>query len=175
LCETDKKLINAHVSVAGPPGEMFTESMEQHPGLNRNRSEDLLNQLAKEGIHVVTMRIAVVVHGVDDFNFVPAQTQFAKAAGFAACIGHGTHRWQQVQKLDMTKAFRLAVDKPLPIGQVSHPLHELITVTTIAEAIGKKYGLEAKSAPPAEVEKHLCFIGRVMSLDNPMSKEETVR
>jgi hypothetical protein len=32
---TDKKLINSHVSMVGPPGEMFTESMDKHPGLER--------------------------------------------------------------------------------------------------------------------------------------------
>jgi nucleoside-diphosphate-sugar epimerase len=172
---TDKKLINSHVSMVGPPGEMFTESMDKHPGLERNRSEDLFKQLAKEGIHVVTMRLPVVVHGEVDPQFIPAQIQFAKMAGFAAYIGDGSQRWPQVHKLDVAKAFRLAVEKSLPIGQVLHPVHELVTVKTIAEAIAKKYGVEAKSAPPVEVEKHLGFIGRVMGLDNPMSNHQTVK
>jgi hypothetical protein len=48
-------------------------------------------------------------------------------------------------------------------------------VKEIATAIGNKYSLEAKSAPAAEVEKHLGFIGRVMGLDNPMGNDETIR
>jgi nucleoside-diphosphate-sugar epimerase len=173
---TNKVLINTHGSLVGPEGKTFTESMAKRPGMERNASEDLLKQLAEDGLNVVTIRLPVTVHGEGDPNFVTAMLHFAKQSGYAAYVGDGSQRWPHVHKLDAAVIYRLAIERPLPKGQVLHPIdNELVTVKSLAEVIGKKLGLPVKSLEAEELQKSLGFIGWAMGTDNPLSKEETVR
>lgn len=173
---TGKVLVNTHGTMAGPKGQIFTESMEKQSGIERNASEDLFRELAKQGLNVVTIRLPVTVHGEGDPNFVPAMMYFAKQSGYAAYVGDGTQRWPHVHKLDAAVMYRLAIEKPLSRGQVLHPFDdELVSVKSIAETIGKKLGVPVKSVEPEEIQKSLGFIGWAMGTDNPVSKEDTVK
>lgn len=172
---TGKVLINTHGTMAGPKGQILTESTAKLPGIERNASEDLFQTLAKEGLNVVTIRLPVTVHGEGDPNFIPAMLHFAKQNGYAAYVGDGSQRWPHVHKLDAAVMYRLAVETPLPKGQVLHPSDVEVTVKSIAEVIGKKLGVPVKSVEPEEIQKSLGFIGWAMGTDNPISKEVTVR
>ena len=85
----------------------------------------------------------------------------------------GANRWSAVHRLDAAVLFRLAIEKA-PAGTRLHAAaEEAITSRQIAEAIGKKLGVPARSIPPERVTEQFGWVGAFFSIDKPVSSAKT--
>ncbi|KAJ4351588.1 uncharacterized protein N0V89_006931 [Didymosphaeria variabile] len=141
----------------------------------RGQSEELTKKLAKDkGIAAVVVRLAPVVHGDTDKQFVPIVIAAARKNGVSAYIGDGLNRWPATHVLDAAAAFRLAVERKVPPGSTLHFVaEEGVQTKDVAIAIGKKLGLPMVSKKKDEAAEHFGWFASVAGIDNPVSSAKT--
>jgi nucleoside-diphosphate-sugar epimerase len=169
---TSGTMLLAH-SVTGRAGT--EEDQGQAGGNPRVASENLSLGFAARGVRAAVVRLSPTVHSaLDHHGFIPMLIAAARKNGFAAYVGDGAARWPAVHTLDAARMYRLAVEAA-PAGARLHAVaDEGIPFRTIAEAIGLRLGLPAKSVP-AEKAGELVgpFLGMIVQLDNLTSSART--
>ncbi|KAF2451736.1 NAD(P)-binding protein [Karstenula rhodostoma CBS 690.94] len=135
----------------------------------RGPSEELARALGG-----VVVRLAPVVHGVGDAQFVPRLIAAAREHGAATYIGEGRNRWPAVHVRDAVVAYRLAVEKKVQPGSTLHVVAEGgVEVREIAAAIGEKVGVRVESKTVEEAEKWFGWFAGVVGIDNPVENART--
>jgi len=130
---------------------------------------------AERGVRAVVLRLAPTVHGPRDHGFIPMLISSARATGISAYVDDGSNRWPAVHRLDAANLYRLALENA-PAGQVLHATgEEAIPFRTIAEKIGEKLGLPARSVTANDAADHFGnpFMAVVFSTDSPVSSQHT--
>ena len=137
-------------------------------------SENAVIALAQRGVRSSVVRLAPTVHSaLDHGGFVPSLIRMARKNGFAAYVGNGANRWPALHTLDSARLYRLALEKA-PAGVRLHgAAEEGIPFRDIAEAIGRGFGLPAKSISTEDAGERLGFLARLAQLDNPTSSVRT--
>jgi len=108
-------------------------------------------------------------------GFIPMLISSARATGISAYVDDGSNRWPAVHRLDAANLYRLALENA-PAGQVLHATgEEAIPFRTIAEKIGEKLGLPARSVTANNAADHFGnpFMAVVFSTDSPVSSQHT--
>ena len=123
------------------------------------------------GVRSILVMLPRSVHGQGDrHGFVPQLIARARAAGVSGYIGDGATRWPAVHVKDAATLYRLAVEQA-PAGAVLNAVgDEGVPVREIAEAIGRRLNLPARSRPAAEYEGMLVHL---LSTDMPASSTIT--
>lgn len=179
LAGTKRPLIVTSGTLLLPHGRVGTEDdaydASTGPLAVRGQSEEFTLGLAREkGVRSVVVRLAPVVHGEGDVQFMPGIIAAAREKGGAAYVGEGLNRWPATHVKDAAVAYRLAVEREVPPGSVLHFVAEGgVRLKDVAEVIGEKLGVPVVSKVGGEVESHFGWISAVIGIDNPVSSEKT--
>lgn len=106
---------------------------------------------ADSGVRSCLVMLPRSVHGQGErHGFIPRLIAAARAKGVSGYIGDGTSRWPAVHVKDAASLYRLAIEQA-PAGAVLNAVgDEGVPVREIAEAIGRKLNLPARSLPAEE-------------------------
>lgn len=152
--------------------ENFREVQGQGWARQRTENEAFVLGLKNRGIKSMSVRLSPTVHDIGDKGFVPHWIKCANEKGFVAYPSEGTNVWPAINRRDAAVLYRLAVEK----GEADSALHgmsELISTKKIAEAIGKKHGLEVKSIPPEHYAEYFGFLAFFISANGKTSADIT--
>jgi nucleoside-diphosphate-sugar epimerase len=152
------------------PGRVATEDTPFDPKLHPRAANAVLALgMAQRGVRVSFVRLAPTVHGAGDHGFVKRLVDIAREKGVSGYVGEGRNRWNAVHRLDAARLFRSALEDA-PAGAVLHAVDdEGVPTRTIAEVIGKKLGLPARSLAVEAAGAHFGWLGRIFALDAPAS------
>lgn len=155
------------------PGRLATEEVPFNPDFPRSANAVVALGLADRGVRVSAIRFAPTVHGPGDHGFVKRLVDVAREKGVSGYVGDGQNRWPAVHRLDAARLVRLALEKA-PAGSVLHAIaDEGVPTRAIAEIIGRKLGLPAKSISPEAAAAHFGWIGSFFAMDQPASSALT--
>jgi nucleoside-diphosphate-sugar epimerase len=163
------------LAMSGIVGRLGTEE-DVVPGGPRVDSENHVIALAERGVRSSVVRLAPMVHSdLDRHGFTPALISFAREHGVAAYVGEGANRWPAADTRDIGVLYRLALENA-PAGTRLHGVaDEGIPFRTVAETIGARLGLAAKSVTPQEAPQYLGYLGAFAQLDGAVSNARTRR
>jgi nucleoside-diphosphate-sugar epimerase len=161
--------------VSGTPWIAGRASMEEDPlpveGIvgGRGRTVTATLALAERGVRTSAIRMPRTVHADGAGGFAGLLTQLARQTGVSGYPGDGAQRWPAVHALDAAVLFRLALEHA-PAGTAWHAVaDEGDAVRDIAEVIGRRLGLPARSLP----EEAFGPLGPVFAMDQPASSART--
>jgi nucleoside-diphosphate-sugar epimerase len=192
-CETDRRVLAALGSVlAGSdrplivtsgtaiakvgPGQMSTEdapavSSSEFP---RAASEEAARDVAAKGVNVSVVRLPQV-HDPERQGLVTPLIAIAREKGVFAYVGDGRNRWPAAHFLDVARLYRLAIEKAERNATYNAVGEEGVPMRDIAEAVGRRLKLPAKSIPLEEAEGHFGWLAHLAARDMPASSAETRR
>jgi nucleoside-diphosphate-sugar epimerase len=167
---TGGTLMLAMGGIAGRPG---TER-DVLPGGTRVEAENVAIGLAGQDVRSSWVRLPPIVHSsLDRHGFTHGLIGLAREKGVSGYIGDGANRWPSVHTLDAARVYRLALESA-PAGSRLHAVQdEGVPVREIAELIGRKLDVPAKSIEPGDAEQHFGFLAGMIALDNPTSSTLT--
>jgi nucleoside-diphosphate-sugar epimerase len=144
------------------------------PGGYRIDSENLVVELARQGVRSSVVRLPPTVHShLDKHGFIPTLVAQARTTGRAGYLKDGANRWPAVHTLDAARLYRLALESA-PAGTRVHAVDDAgVPVLEIARAIGRGLGVPAVSVPSEEAEAQFGFLARFVGVDNPTSSQRT--
>lgn len=179
MAGTEKPLVIASGTLGISSGRLATEDNDperDHPLAIRYSSADLVYLLSKEKqVRGSVVRLAPVVHGTEDWGFIPMLIDVARKNGYASYVGEGTVRWPAVHKLDAAVVFRLALEKGTFGSTYNAVAEQAIPTKDIITAIGKRLQLQVKSLSPHEAAEAMGFTAHILEMDQPTSSEKTQR
>jgi nucleoside-diphosphate-sugar epimerase len=142
----------------------------------RARAERAVLDLAKQGAHIVAVRLPPYVYGRGGSFFVPALLQQAVKHGVSAWV-EGTVKHTSDVDVDDVARFYLAAAKTAPSGSLYICTGETdVTTRQLAETIGQAVDVPARGLPRAEVEKLWGeFLTAFVDYDNRASSAKAQR
>ncbi|CCH44091.1 putative sugar dehydratase/epimerase [Wickerhamomyces ciferrii] len=139
----------------------------------RLETEHYVLDASKRNIKTIVIRLSPIVHGENDHAFIPFLTKGAKDNGAALYNDEGKSTWPAIHKKDAGVLYRLAAEKG-QAGKAYHGAAESgIDSKLIAEAIGKKVNVGAKSTNIGDLGAKLGFIGIFFGTNINSSSEKT--
>jgi nucleoside-diphosphate-sugar epimerase len=177
LAGTNKPLVITLGTTGIKPGFFLTEddkASESLTGGPRAASEALALSLVSKDVRVSVVRPAPIVYGDGKkYGLVTMLIEIARSKGFSAYVGDGSNRWPAVNRLDAAHLYRLALEQA-PAGSVFHAVaNEGVPMREIAEAIGRRLNLPAKSISLDEAVNHFGPLGQLVAADIPASNALT--
>jgi nucleoside-diphosphate-sugar epimerase len=123
------------------------------------------------GVRACLVMLPRSVHGQGErHGFIPQLIAAARAKGVSGYVGDGTSRWPAVHVQDAASLYRLAVEQA-PAGAVLNAVgDEGVPVREIAEAIGRRLDLPARSLPAREFGG---MLPHILGTDMPASSALT--
>ena len=158
----------------GEPGQVRVEAdapmkMEAIP----RQPEDVARAVAERGVRVAIVRLPQV-HDTHKQGLVPFLTQVARQKGVSAYIGDGANRWAAAPLADVSRLYRLVVERNEPGVQVYHAVQEEgVTLREIAETLGKGLKVPVVSLDQDKAAEHFGWLAYLAGLDMPASSEWT--
>jgi nucleoside-diphosphate-sugar epimerase len=126
--------------------------------------------LAAEGVRSSVVRLPRSVHQRGStYGFCSVLITAAQKTGVSAYVGDGTQRWPAVNRLDVARLFRSALEDAAPGTALHAVADEGDTMRSLAEAIGEVLALPVESVPP----ERFGLIGHVFAADMPSSSALT--
>jgi len=178
-CEIDRRAIEAMggelanskrpmVVTAGigarTPGRNATE-LDGHgtsAEFPRNASEEAADAIAERGVRVSVVRLPQV-HNPLRQGLVYLLIAIAKEKGVSAYVGDGANRWPAVYVGNAAHLYHLALEKNADPGTRYHAIgEEGVPLREIAEAVGRRVGVPAKSIAPAEAAEHFGWLAPIV-------------
>jgi nucleoside-diphosphate-sugar epimerase len=134
--------------VPGRPATEHDELVPSGPIAARIRNMQAVLATVEREIRPALVMLPRSVHGRGErHGFIPQLIATARAKGVSGYIGDGSTRWPAVHVKDTATLYRLAIERA-PAGAVLNAVgDEGVPVREIAEAIGHKLHLPAKSLP----------------------------
>jgi nucleoside-diphosphate-sugar epimerase len=159
--------------VLGRPSTEADPAQTELPGMVRGRPEDLALAASTLGVRSVVVRLPPSVHDVSQQGLVTMLIRIARQTGVSAYVGEGGNRWPAVHRRDAAKLFRLALER----GEAGTRVHAVgepgVTLRAIAEAIGQRLAIPARSLGPEEAASHFGFFAQFIGNDIPASSAVT--
>ncbi len=174
---TDRPLLAIFGTLGLKPGRMATENDAFDPDAfvaPRSKSEELMKELATQGVRTSIIRLPPIVHGAgDQGGFAPQLIQIARKQQESGYVGDGANRWPAVHRQDVARLFRLALEKG-PAGGTYHGVAEAgLPFREIAALIGKRLSVPVVSKTPAAAAKQFSFLAPFIAIDNPTASSLT--
>lgn len=175
---TDKALVIASGTLGVARDQLATEDSVPAPSDDplsvRFRAEDLLRSLSREkGVRGSVVRLAPVVHGTQDWGFVPMLVGLARKNGVAIQVDGGEARWPAVHKVDAAALFRLALESAA-CGATYHAVVEQgVPIRDIMAVIARRLQIPVASKPLADAVEAMGMMAHLVSTDAPTSSEQT--
>jgi len=140
--------------------------------VSRAASEEAALKARSKGVNAYIVRLPIV-HGKDDYGFIPIVIGMNKENGQSGYIGDGLNRWPAVHREDAASLYRLIVEKQ-PEQVVFHPVAEGgVPFKEIARVISENTALPLKSLTEAEAEAHFTWFTHFAGMDAYASSEKT--
>jgi len=153
LADSGKPLLVSGATIATPgrPSTERDELIAAGPIAARIANMQAALAATARGVRSCLVMLPRSVHGEGvRHGFIPQLIATARAKGAAGYIGDGASRWPAVHVKDAAALYRLAVEQA-PAGSVLNAVgDEGVPVRAIAEAIGRRLNLPAKSLPAEE-------------------------
>jgi len=176
LAGSGKPLVVTSGMTASTPGRLSTEADEaQTEGMAavRGAPEALALSASEKGVRSMVVRLPPSVHDVQRQGLVSMLIASARQSGVSAYVGEGANRWPAVHRRDAARLFRLGLEHGQP-GQRLHAVgEEGVSLRSIAEAIGRKLGIPARSLGPEAAAAQLGFFAGPAANDMPASSAAT--
>ncbi len=169
-------LVVAFPTMTLASGHLVTEKEAPDPtspGAARSGSEVTTLALASHGVRASVVRIPPTVHGDGDKAMVPRLITAARKKNTAGYAGQGTNRWSAAHKQDVARLFRLALENGSAGSRYHAVAEEGVPMRSIAELIGKRLGVPAKSLTNEEAASHFSWLAPFVARDNHVSSELT--
>jgi nucleoside-diphosphate-sugar epimerase len=178
LAGTDRPLIvTSGTGLANTvPGQPAREDnaiigTDMHP---RAASEEAVAKIAADGVNVSVVRLPQV-HDTARQGLITPLIAMYREKGACAYTGDGLNRWPAAYVLDVARLYRLAIEKAEPHAKYHAVAEEGVSMRDIAEAIGRRLKLPAKSVAPEQAQAFFGWLARFASHDVPASSAQTRR
>ena len=190
-CEIDRRVITALGSaLAGSgrplivtsgtaiakvaPGEL---AREDAPAITsddfpRAASEEATAHVAAKGINTSVVRLPQV-HNPERQGLISPWIAIAREKGVFAYVGEGRNRWPAAHVSDVARLYRLAIEKAKPGATYNAVAEEGVPARDIAETIGRRLKLPAKSIRPEEAGAYFGWLAHLAARDMPASSAQT--
>lgn len=173
LAGSDKALVVTGATL-NRPGRVATERDElvpEGPIAARIVNLQTARAAAVRGIRTSLVMIPRSVHGDGErHGFIPQLIKRARTTGVSGYLGDGGNRWPAVHVKDAATLYRLALEKAAA-GSVLYAVgEEGVAVRDIAEAIGRRLNIPARSLPATDFAPPLSML---LSADMPASSAIT--
>ncbi len=158
-------------TVPGQPAreENATVGSGVHP---RAASEEAAAIAAADGVNMSVVRLPQV-HDRARQGLISPAIGIYREQGLCAYVGDGLNRWPAAYVLDVARLYRLAIEKAEPSAKYHAVAEEGVSMRAIAEAIGRRLKLPAKSIPPEETQAFFGWLAMFAGYDMPASSEQT--
>ena len=173
LAGSGKPLVisGATLVTPGRPATEHDELIARGPVAARISNMRTALAAAELGVRPCLVMLPRSVHGRGDrHGFIPQLIAMARAKGVSGYIGDGTSRWPAVHVKDAATLYRLAVEQAPAASVLNAVGDEGVPVREIAEAIGRRLNLPARSLPAGEYEGMMVPL---LSTDMPASSAIT--
>jgi nucleoside-diphosphate-sugar epimerase len=175
LAGSDRPLLVTSGISAGAIGRNATELDPYLPSSQfpRGASEEAADAVSARGARVSVVRLSQV-HNPLRQGLVALLIATAKQKGVSAYIGDGANRWPAVHVLNAAHLYRLALEKNAESGTRYNGVgEEGVPLREIAEAVGRRVGVPAKSISPEEAVEHFGWLAPLATADHPASSALT--
>jgi nucleoside-diphosphate-sugar epimerase len=157
-------------------GQTRTGDAQRDAAINASPRSAVSRAIAgftERGVRTILVAIPPVTHSTrDKVGFIPMLIKIARDTGVSGYVGQGANRWPAGHTLDVATLYRLALDKAPAGSQLCAAAEEGITVRQIAETIGRRLGVPAKSIPAEQAAEHFAAFPFI-SLDITMPNAQT--
>jgi len=156
------------------PGEPATEDnpivgADVHP---RAASEETAAAVAADKVNVSVVRLPQVHDPVTQGLITPVIAMY-REKGVCSYIGDGRNRWPAAYVVDVARLYRLAIEKAEPNAKYHAVAEEGVPMRDIAEAIGRRLKLPARSIAADQAQAHFGWLAMFAGLDMPASSAQT--
>lgn len=176
LAGSDRPLLvtsGTGMSTAGP-GK--TASEDDPPAssalLPRAASEEAAQAAAADGVNAGVVRLPQV-HDTQKHGLITYAIELARAKGVSAYVGEGANRWTAAHVSDTARLYRLALERGERGARYHAIAEEGIAMRAIAEAVGRRVGVPARSIAAEEAPAHFGWMAMFATHDVPASSALT--
>ena len=174
LAGTSKPFIVTSGTGLVAPGVLITEEMRRDSSPHVPRvSEQAGLAYASRGVRAMTIRLPQV-HGADGkAGLITYLVELARQKGAAAYVGEGTERWAAVHRQDVSRLYRLALEKGTT-GGIYHAVgEEGVPMRQVIEVIGRALNVPIVSIKKEEAGDYYGPLAMFAGLDMPASSALT--
>ncbi|MFK0162568.1 SDR family oxidoreductase [Rhizobium sp. NPDC090279] len=156
------------------PGEPAREDnaivgSDRHP---RAASEEAAILASEIGVNVSVVRLPQVHDPVSQGLITPL-IEIYREKGVCAYVGDGASRWPAAHFSDVARLYRLVVERAEPNARYHAVAEEGVPMRDIAEAIGRRLNLPAKSVVKEEAPHYFGWLALFAGHDMPASSAKT--
>ncbi|WP_312162389.1 SDR family oxidoreductase [Phenylobacterium sp.] len=176
LAGSDRPLLvtsGTGMSTAGP-GRMASE--EDPPASSalapRAASEEAAQTAAAQGVNASVVRLPQV-HDRQKHGLITYAIELARAKGVSAYVGEGANRWTAAHVSDTARLYRLALERAERGARYHAIAEEAVPMRAIAEAVGRRVGVPARSIAPEAAAGHFGWMAMFATNDVPASSALT--
>lgn len=138
----------------------------------RAASEEAAAAVAADGANVSVVRLPQV-HDTVRQGLITYVIATVREKGVSAYIGSGLNRWPAAHILDVARLYGLAVERAERGAKYHAVGEEGVPMREIAEAIGRRLKLPAKSIAPEEAQAFFGWLATFVGHDMPASSAQT--
>jgi nucleoside-diphosphate-sugar epimerase len=174
LSGTNKPFIVTSGTGLIAPGVLITEEMRRDSSPHVPRvSEQAGLAYASRGVRAMTIRLPQV-HGADGkAGLITYLVELARQKGAAAYVGEGTERWAAAHRQDVSRLYRLALEKGTTDGIYHAVGEEGVPMRQVIEVIGRALNVPIVSIKKDEAGDYYGPLAMFAGLDMPASSALT--
>jgi len=174
LSGTNKPFIVTSGTGLIAPGVLITEEMRRDSSPHVPRvSEQAGLAYASRGVRAMTIRLPQV-HGADGkAGLITYLVELARQKGAAAYVGEGTERWAAAHRQDVSRLYRLALEKGTTDGIYHAVGEEGVPMRQVIEVIGRALNVPIVSIKKEEAGDYYGPLAMFAGLDMPASSALT--
>jgi nucleoside-diphosphate-sugar epimerase len=174
LAGTSKPFIVTSGTGLIAPGVLITEEMRRDSSPHVPRvSEQAGLAYASRGVRAMTIRLPQV-HGADGkAGLITYLIELARQKGAAAYVGEGTERWAAAHRQDVSRLYRLALEKGTTDGIYHAVGEEGVPMRQVIEVIGRALNVPIVSIKKDEAGDYYGPLAMFAGLDMPASSALT--
>ena len=174
LAGTSKPFIVTSGTGLIAPGVLITEEMRRDSSPHVLRvSEQAGLAYASRGVRAMTIRLPQV-HGADGkAGLITYLVELARQKGAAAYVGEGTERWAAAHRQDVSRLYRLALEKGTTDGIYHAVGEEGVPMRQVIEVIGRALNVPIVSIKKDEAGDYYGPLAMFAGLDMPASSALT--
>jgi nucleoside-diphosphate-sugar epimerase len=174
LAGTNKPFIVTSGTGLVAPGVLITEEMRRDASPHVPRvSEQAGLAYASRGVRAMTIRLPQV-HGADGkAGLITYLVELARQKGAAAYVGEGTERWAAAHRQDVSRLYRLALEKGTTDGIYHAVGEEGVPMRQVIEVIGRALNVPIVSIKKDEAGDYYGPLAMFAGLDMPASSALT--
>ena len=158
--------------VTGKVAEETDPTPREGFGVVRGASELATLEAAGRGVRGMVVRLPQV-HDTRRQGLITPMIQIARQKGFVGYVGDGSNGFSAAHVTDVARLYRLALEKG-KAGAIYHAVdEEHVPMRAMAEAIGQRLGLPARSLAPEEIGDYFGPFAMFAGMDNHASSALT--